>query len=108
MIPEATTSIAEDAFEDFLVSSLQVAPGNPVYHSDGNCLIVTAEKRMMINGRSCTIPADGSVTTIGGECFYLYKEKSDIKNLERSLLLFPGETGEAYLEALETTNGNSR
>lgn len=42
------------------------------------------------------------------ECFYLYKEKSDIKNLERSLLLFPGETGEAYLEALETTNGNSR
>ena len=39
------------------------------------------------------------------ECFYLYKEKSDIKNLERSLLLFPGETGEAYLEALETTNG---
>ena len=42
------------------------------------------------------------------ECFYLYKEKSDIKNLERSLLLFPGETGEAYLEALETTNGNRR
>ncbi len=72
VIPEATTSIAEDAFEDFLVSSLQVAPGNPVYHSDGNCLIVTAEKRMMINGRSCTIPADGSVTTIGGECFYSY------------------------------------
>ena len=76
VIPEATTSIAEDAFEDFLVSSLQVAPGNPVYHSDGNCLIVTAEKRMMINGRSCTIPADGSVTTIGGECFYLYNTEA--------------------------------
>ena len=62
-IPENVTSIGENAFYDCKLTSLEVAPGNTVYHSYGNCLIDTEEKQILKAAVPFTIPSDGSVTS---------------------------------------------
>lgn len=65
-IPASVTSIGDAAFGAcFSLMQLEVAAGNPVYHSAGNCLIHTAEKKLIQGCNTSVIPADGSVTEIG-------------------------------------------
>ena len=45
--------------------SVVVEEGNPVYHSDGNCLIETASKTLVVGCKTSVIPDDGSVTSMG-------------------------------------------
>ena len=71
IIPKSVTDIGEMAFGLCpLLTELVVEEGNPVYHSDGNCVIETATKTLVFGCMSSTIPADGSVTSIGDYAFY--------------------------------------
>lgn len=70
-IPASITNIEAGAFigcNDLI--SVTVAEDNPVYHSDGNCIIETASKTLIVGCRASVIPDDGSVTTIGESAFY--------------------------------------
>lgn len=70
-IPASITNIEAGAFigrNDLI--SITVAEDNPVYHSDGNCIIETASKTLIVGCRASVIPDDGSVTTIGESAFY--------------------------------------
>lgn len=78
-IPAGVTYVDKNAF--WYCDSLRVISveeGNPVYHSDGNCLIETAEKRVVIGCKASVIPTDGSVTEIGESAFSWYKDLIDI------------------------------
>ena len=69
-IPDSVTSIGYGAFA--YCSSLErltVAPGNPVYHSVGNCIIKTATKTLIQGCNNSVIPTDGSVKSIGEGAF---------------------------------------
>ena len=48
---------------------IEVAPGNPVYHSAGNCLIETQTGVLVAGCKTSVIPDDGSVTAIGRYAF---------------------------------------
>ena len=48
---------------------IEVAPGNPVYHSAGNCLIETRTGVLVAGCKTSVIPDDGSVTAIGRYAF---------------------------------------
>ena len=52
------------------LEQITVAPGNPVFHSDGNCLIETATGVLVVGCKNSVIPSDGSVTAIGDRAFY--------------------------------------
>ena len=70
VIPKSATSVAGIAFECCSsLESITVAEGNPVYHSDGNCLILTADKTLIAGCKNSVIPADGSVTMIDASAF---------------------------------------
>ena len=70
VIPKSATSVAGIAFECCSsLASITVAQGNPVYHSDGNCLILTADKTLIAGCKNSAIPADGSVTRIDTSAF---------------------------------------
>ena len=67
-----------DAF--FALSSLEaitVSKDNKVYHANGNCLIETETKRLVLGCTESIIPNDGSVTVIAERAF----ARSDIKNI---------------------------
>lgn len=69
-IPDSVTNIGEWAFAGCeSVSSIIVEKGNPVYHSEGNCLIETATKTLIVGCYNSVIPDDGSVTSIGFRAF---------------------------------------
>ncbi len=51
------------------LESITVAEGNTVFHSDGNCLIETATKKLITGCKNSVIPTDGSVTSIGDYAF---------------------------------------
>ena len=70
-IPDSVTSIGYEAFNDcYSLETLTVAPGNPKYHSTGNCIIETATKTLVVGCKSSVIPDDGSVTSIGESAFF--------------------------------------
>ena len=46
------------------LTSIVVEEGNPVYHSDGNCLIETESKTLVVGCKTSVIPDGGSVTSI--------------------------------------------
>ncbi len=62
--------IGKDAFYHCMsLLSIEVAPGNTVYHSAGNCLIETASKTLLMGSNTAEIPSDGSVQSIGDYAF---------------------------------------
>lgn len=65
------------AFCDNLVS-ITVDPENPIYHSEGNCIIETASKLLIAGCSASVIPYDGSVTGIYYNAFY---ELHNLKSL---------------------------
>ena len=70
-IPDSVTSIGGYAFSGYSsLESITVDKNNSVYHSEGNCLIETASKTLIAGCKNSVIPADGSVTIIGGYAFY--------------------------------------
>lgn len=58
--------------------SLQVAPGNVVYRSSGNCIIQTAEKLLVAGCKTSIIPTNGSVNAIGSYAFYCNTALTDV------------------------------
>ncbi len=52
------------------LANITIKAGNPVYHSDGNCIIETASKTLIMGCKASVIPSDGSVTAIGEDAFY--------------------------------------
>lgn len=70
-IGKGITSIPENTiYSCEALESITVTPGNPKYHSEGNCLIETATKRLVRGTLNSEIPEDGSVTTIGKNAFW--------------------------------------
>ncbi len=69
-IPVNTTSIFGTTFAGCNgLSSITVDVNNTIYHSAGNCVIETTEKRLVIGCKSSVIPTDGTVTSIGLDAF---------------------------------------
>lgn len=56
------------------LSELYVEKGNPIYHSENNCVIETAKKRLVQGTNFSVIPSDGSVEIIGERAFCLCRE----------------------------------
>ncbi len=78
-IPDSVTYIGESAFSGCSsLTSITVNEGNPVYHSDGNCLIETQSKTLIAGCLSSVVPADGSVTSIGNYAFLLCRDLTSI------------------------------
>ncbi len=68
--PKSVRVIGKRAFEKCeALQTLEVEAGNPVYHSQGNCLIDTAQKVLIAGCGNSVIPTDGSVVGIGGLAF---------------------------------------
>ena len=72
-IPASVTRIRNDDVQPFFgcesLETINVDPSNPVYHSDGNCLIETSVKTLVSGCKTSIIPNDGSVTKIGDCAF---------------------------------------
>ena len=76
VIPDSVTSIGGEAFSGCTgLTSIQVSAGNTKYHSQGNCLIKTGSKTLVLGCKNSVIPSDGTVTSIGANAF------SDCKGL---------------------------
>ncbi len=70
-LPSSLTQIGSEIFFGCTgLRELTVTPGNPVYHSAGNCLINTENKTLLVGCRGSVIPTDGSVTYICSRAFY--------------------------------------
>ncbi len=67
-IGSGVTDDLDDAFHSCSenLESITVAEDNIYYHSVNNCLIETASKTLILGCKNSIIPADGSVTSIGG------------------------------------------
>ena len=69
-IPDSVTSIGESAFSGCSeLTSIIVVEGNSKYHSEGNCIIETETKTLILGCKTSDIPTDGSVTSIGISAF---------------------------------------
>lgn len=69
-IPFNVASIGENAFAYCTsLENIQVASENTVYHSEGNCIIETKSKTLIIGCKNSIIPSDGSVIAIGNGAF---------------------------------------
>lgn len=79
VIPESVVWIGERVFEACVsLESITVEEGNAVYHSDGNCLIHTADKILIAGCKNSVIPSDGSVTVIGNYAFRVLSDLTEI------------------------------
>jgi hypothetical protein len=70
-IPASVTNIGHMALYECHdnLRTIEVDPLNPVYHSQDNCLIKTADKTLIEACSTSKIPKDGSVTTIAAGAF---------------------------------------
>ena len=69
-IGNSVTSIGGRAFFGCTdLTSIVVEEENPLYHSDGNCLIETESKTLVTGCKTSVVPDDGSVTSIGDYAF---------------------------------------
>ena len=70
-IGNGVTSIGGSAFSGCSgLEQIEVESGNTTYHSNGNCLIETATKTLILGCKNSVIPTDGNVTSIGWGAFY--------------------------------------
>ena len=70
-IPASVTNISLYAFPFCSgLKNINVAKGNPKYHSNGNCLIETESKTLVLGCQTSVIPTNGSVTKIGDVSFW--------------------------------------
>ncbi len=70
-LPNTITGIAWASFQGCSgLEKITVEEGNPVYHSENNCLIETESKRLYLGCKNSVIPTDGSVTFIEMYAFY--------------------------------------
>ncbi len=70
VLPKSVTTLSGGAFAHcYALSNMSVEKGNPVYHSQGNCIIKTSTKTLVEGCKNSSIPADGSVTRIGTNAF---------------------------------------
>ena len=80
-IPASVTSIATSSsgfvYGNYSMTSLTVANGNTVYHSNNNCIIETATKSLIAGCKTSTIPTDGSVVVIESGAF----DRSNISSI---------------------------
>lgn len=78
-ISDSVSNIHEQAFYRCpSIKEIVVDKNNSVYHSDGNCLIESKTKRLILGCQSSIIPGDGTVTTIGG---YAFGQCSNLKKI---------------------------
>ncbi len=78
-IGSGVTSIAFEAFCTCPnLRSIVIADGNPIYHSQNNCLIETAKKTLVLGCQNSVIPNDGSVTAIYSKAFENCSNLTDI------------------------------
>ena len=69
-LPKTLTEIEPFAFYGCSrVAYISLEEGNERYHVEGNCLIETDTKTLVLGGWISEIPTDGSVTTIGKGAF---------------------------------------
>lgn len=80
-IPASVIHIDESAFntrptmadpgfiKSNIIEKIVVANGNPYYYVDGNCLIDSRSKKIILGCNSSVIPKDGSVKIIGESAF---------------------------------------
>lgn len=69
-IPSTVEKIGTRTFSWFVgLEKITVSENNPVFHSDGNCIIETATKTLLSGCNTSVIPTDGSVTAIGDNAF---------------------------------------
>ena len=79
-IHKNVTSIATNAFNSCNgVETITVAPDNPIYHCENNCIIETATKTLVRGCKNSIIPTDGSVERIGANAFYGTSSLTTIK-----------------------------
>lgn len=69
-IPASVQQIGAGAFCGTSLTTISADVNNPTYHSDGNCLIETASKTLILGSSHSVIPTDGSVTVIGEHAFH--------------------------------------
>lgn len=82
-LPETVEEICAGAFCDSGIKTMSVAAGNKVYHSADNCVIRTADKRLVAGCSYSVIPNDGSVTTIGERAFESCDEMTAVEIPDR-------------------------
>ena len=69
-IGNSVASIGDQAFSRCTgLTSITVDKDNTKYHSNGNCLIETESKTLLLGCMNSVIPSDGSVTSIGYGAF---------------------------------------
>ena len=69
-IPDRVASIGTCAFANCTgLTQLTVDEGNRTYHSEGNCIIETGNKKLIAGCQNSQIPSDGSVTSIDNSAF---------------------------------------
>ena len=70
IIPDNVISIGDRVFEHCGgLEKIVVASNNPTYHSNGNCLIKTESKTLILGCKNSVVPTNGSVTKIGDYAF---------------------------------------
>jgi len=98
-IPESVTYIGETAFLGCrTISEINVAPGNPVYRSEGNCLIERDSGRVVLGCGASVIPE--GVTAIGAHAFEGCDSLTEIALPES--VLYIGESAFMECSSLES------
>lgn len=78
-IPDGVLFIDASAFQKCRgLTGITVGKNNKKYHSDGNCLIITDSKTLILGCNYSVIPSDGSVVAIGP---YAFSDCDDLKNV---------------------------
>ena len=78
-IPASVKTIATHAIESCAkLERITIDKGNKKYRMVGNCIIDIKKKSVILGFADSTIPADGSVTSIGGSAFSRCKTLSEI------------------------------
>lgn len=69
-IPSTLTEFGENTFSYCgNLEIIEVQEGNPIFHSENNCLIKTQTKILIKGGKNSSIPDDGSVQIIASGAF---------------------------------------